>query len=158
MKRGSDARRQTGLVEHVFSKTSWMKPSFLWGAKVYWNIPMGSKLVKNFWRAKTILDSVDYPLRTKTRSFIALICSCFSLNEQHYHDTRMNLGRTQKHHPLYFVFKDLSSSKSNCSKVDKVLYIVVIALSKFQHYFQSHHVLVPSSQLVQDIHRNRETS
>jgi hypothetical protein len=39
-----------------------------------------------------------------------------------------------------------------------VLYVVLMASRKFQHYFQSHHIIVPSSQPLKDIIRNREAT
>jgi hypothetical protein len=42
--------------------------------------------------------------------------------------------------------------------LEKVLYVVLMASKKFQHYFQSHHIIVPSSQPLKDIIRNREAT
>jgi hypothetical protein len=38
------------------------------------------------------------------------------------------------------------------------LYVVLIASRKLQHYFQSYHIIVPSSQPLKDIKRNREAT
>jgi hypothetical protein len=39
-----------------------------------------------------------------------------------------------------------------------VLYAVLTASSKLQHYFQAYHIIVPSSQPLKDIMRNREAT
>jgi hypothetical protein len=58
--------------------------------------------------------------------------------------------------PLYFVFEVLSPSKTNYIAMEKALYAVLMALRKLWHYFQSYNILVPSSQTLKDIIRNRE--
>jgi hypothetical protein len=40
--------------------------------------------------------------------------------------------------------------------LEKVLYVVFMASRKLQHYFQSYHIIVPSSQPLKDIIRNKE--
>jgi ribonuclease HI len=50
----------------------------------------------------------------------------------------------------------LSLSKKNYTELEKVLYAVLIASRKLQHYFQAFHISVPSSQPLKDIMRNRE--
>jgi hypothetical protein len=42
--------------------------------------------------------------------------------------------------------------------LEKVLYTVLMASRKLQHYFQSYHIIVPSSQPLKDIIRNREAT
>jgi ribonuclease HI len=42
--------------------------------------------------------------------------------------------------------------------LEKVLYAVLIASRKLRHYFQSYHIIVPSSQPLKDIIRNREAT
>jgi hypothetical protein len=39
-----------------------------------------------------------------------------------------------------------------------VLYAVLMASRKLQHYFQAYHIIVPSSQPLKDIMRNREAT
>jgi hypothetical protein len=60
--------------------------------------------------------------------------------------------------PFYFVFKVLGPSKRNYTKWKKVLYAILMASRKLQHYFQSHNIIVPLSQPLKDIIRNREAS
>jgi hypothetical protein len=39
-----------------------------------------------------------------------------------------------------------------------VLYAILMASRKLRHYFQSYHIIVPSSQPLKDIIRNREAT
>jgi hypothetical protein len=59
---------------------------------------------------------------------------------------------------VYFVSEVLSLSKKNYTELEKVLYVVLMASRKLQHYFQAFHIIVPSSQPLKDIMRNRETT
>jgi hypothetical protein len=67
-------------------------------------------------------------------------------------------GEAKKQAPIYFVSKVLSPSKKNYTKFEKVLYAVLMASRKLQHYFQAYHIIVPSSQPLMDIMRNREVT
>jgi hypothetical protein len=42
--------------------------------------------------------------------------------------------------------------------LEKVLYAVLIASRKLRHYFQAYNIVVPSSQPLKDIMRNREST
>ena len=57
---------------------------------------------------------------------------------------------------VYFVSEVLSASKKNYTELEKVLYAVLMASRKLQHYFQAYHIRVPPSQPLKDIMRNRE--
>jgi hypothetical protein len=65
-------------------------------------------------------------------------------------------GQAKKQVPVYFVSEVLSPSKKNYTELEKVLYAVLMASRKLQHYFQSYHIIVPSYQPFKDIIRNRE--
>jgi hypothetical protein len=52
----------------------------------------------------------------------------------------------------------LSLSKKNYTELEKVLYAVLMASRKLRHYFQAYHIIVPSSQPLKDIMRNREAT
>jgi hypothetical protein len=65
-------------------------------------------------------------------------------------------GQAKKQVPVYFIFEVLSPSKKNYTELEKVLYAVLMASRKLRHYFQSYHIIVPSSQPLKDIVRNRE--
>jgi ribonuclease HI len=67
-------------------------------------------------------------------------------------------GQTKKQVPVYFVSEVLSLSKKNYTELEKVLYAVLMASRKLRHYFQAYHIIVPSSQPLKDIMRNREAT
>jgi hypothetical protein len=60
--------------------------------------------------------------------------------------------------PSYFISEVLSVSKKNYTEIEKVLYVVLMAFRKLQHYFQAYHIIVPSPQPLKDIMRNREAT
>ena len=67
-------------------------------------------------------------------------------------------GQIKKQTPVYFVSEVLCLSKKNYTELEKVLYAVLMASRKLQHYFQAFHIIVPSSQPLKDIMRNREAT
>ena len=67
-------------------------------------------------------------------------------------------GQVKKQVPVYFVSEVLNISKKNYTELEKVLYAVLMASRKLRHYFQAFHIIVPSSQPLKDIMRNREAS
>jgi hypothetical protein len=67
-------------------------------------------------------------------------------------------GQVKKQAPVYFVSEVLSLSKKNYTELEKVLYAVLMASRKLRHYFQAYRIIVPSSQPLKDIMRNREAT
>jgi ribonuclease HI len=67
-------------------------------------------------------------------------------------------GQIKKQAPVYFVSEVLSLSKKNYTELEKVLYAVLMASRKLRHYFQAYHIIVPSSQPLKNIMRNREAT
>jgi ribonuclease HI len=67
-------------------------------------------------------------------------------------------GQTKKQAPIYFVCEVLSLSKKNYTELEKVLYAILMASRKLRHYFQAYHIIVPSSQPLKDVMRNREAT
>jgi ribonuclease HI len=67
-------------------------------------------------------------------------------------------GQIKKQASVYFVFEVLSLSKKNYTGLEKVLYAVLMASRKLRHYFQAYQIIVPSSQPLKDIMRNREAT
>jgi hypothetical protein len=59
---------------------------------------------------------------------------------------------------VYFVSEVLRPSKKNYTELEKVLYAILMASRKLRHYFQTYHIIVPSSQPLKDIMRNREAT
>jgi hypothetical protein len=66
-------------------------------------------------------------------------------------------GQVKRQAPVYFVFEVLNLSKKNYIELE-VLYAVLMASRKLRHYFQAYHIIVPSSQPLKDIMRNREAT
>jgi hypothetical protein len=67
-------------------------------------------------------------------------------------------GQVKMQAPVYFVSEVLSLSKKNYIELEKVLYVVLMASIKLRHYFQAYHIIMPSSQPLKDIMRNREAT
>jgi hypothetical protein len=67
-------------------------------------------------------------------------------------------GQVKRQAQVYFVSEVLNLSKKNYTELEKVLYAVLMASKKFRHYFQAYHIIVPSSQPLKDIMRNREAT
>jgi hypothetical protein len=67
-------------------------------------------------------------------------------------------GQIKKQAPVYFVSEVLSLSNKNHTELENVLYAVLMASRKLRHYFQAYHIIVPSSQPLKDIMRNREAT
>jgi hypothetical protein len=67
-------------------------------------------------------------------------------------------GQVKKQAPVYFVSEVLSLSKKNYIELEKVLYAVLMSSRKLRHYFQAYRIIVPSSQPLKDIMRNREAT
>jgi hypothetical protein len=67
-------------------------------------------------------------------------------------------GQVKRQAPVYFVSEVLSLSKQNYTELEKVLYAVLMSFRKLRHYFQAYHIIVPSSQPLKDIMRNREAT
>jgi ribonuclease HI len=67
-------------------------------------------------------------------------------------------GQNKKQVPVYFVSEVLSLSKKNYTELEKVLYAVLMTSRKLRHYFQAYHIIVPSSQPLKNIMRNREAT
>jgi hypothetical protein len=67
-------------------------------------------------------------------------------------------GQVKRQAPVYFISEVLSLSKRNYTELEKVLYAVLMASRKLRHYFQAYHIIVPSSQPLKDIMRNREAT
>jgi hypothetical protein len=67
-------------------------------------------------------------------------------------------GQVKRQAPVNFVSEVLSLSKKNYTELEKVLHVVLMASRKLRHYFQAYHIIVPSSQPLKDIMRNREAT
>jgi hypothetical protein len=54
-------------------------------------------------------------------------------------------GQVKKQALVYFISEVLSLSKKKYTELEKVLYAVLMASRKLQHYFQAYHIIIPSS-------------
>jgi len=72
------------------------------------------------------------------------------------HETNDHRGTVQR--PVYYVSEALSGAKLNYIEIEKIAYVVLSALRKLKHFFQSHEIKVPTSQPLGDILRNKEAS
>jgi ribonuclease HI len=67
-------------------------------------------------------------------------------------------GQVKRQAPIYFISEVLSLSKKKYTELEKVLYVMLMASRNVRHYFQAYHIIVPSSQPLKDIMRNREAT
>jgi hypothetical protein len=118
---------------------------------------VGSDSSKGFRGVKAILDRLDNSNSTSPGAtlllYVAASHSAVSAALVQEKD-----GQVKKQAPVYFVYEVLSLSKKNYTELEKVLYAVLMASRKLRQYFQAYHIIVPSSQPLKDIMRNREAT
>jgi hypothetical protein len=119
---------------------------------------VGFGSAKGFQRVKAILDRLDNTNSTFASGSIALICSNLSLCSQCGACTGEARWLGQKTSTSIFCPEVLSLSKKNYTEIEKMLYAMLMASRKLRHYFQAYHIIVPSSQPLKDIMRNREAT
>jgi dsDNA-specific endonuclease/ATPase MutS2 len=56
---------------------------------------------------------------------------------------------------VYYISEALAGAKLNYSELEKIAYAILIS-RKLKHYFQAHEIIVPTSQPLRDILRNKE--
>jgi hypothetical protein len=119
---------------------------------------VGTNSAKNFRRAEAILNRADNfnPTFVRTPLLLYVAASHAAVSAALVQEKQD--GQAKKQVPVYFISEVLSPSKKNCTKLKKVLYAVLMASRKLRHYFQSYHIVVPSSQPLKDIIRNREAT
>jgi hypothetical protein len=64
----------------------------------------------------------------------------------------------QKTSTSIFCLRSFKLIKKNYTELEKVVYAVLVASRKLRHYFQAYNIIVPSSQPLKDIMRNREAT
>jgi hypothetical protein len=71
----------------------------------------------------------------------------------------MQNGKTMKQQfPVYFISEVLTWSKRFYFGMEKICYAVIMSARKLRHYFEAHTIRIPTSQLLNDIFRNRDNS
>jgi hypothetical protein len=117
---------------------------------------VGTNPTKGFRRAEAISNRTDNinPTFTRTPSLLYVSASHAAVSAALVQEKQD--GQANKQVPVYFVSKVLSLSKRNYTELEKVLYVVLMASRKLWHYFQSYYIVVPSSQPLKEIIRNRE--
>ena len=60
--------------------------------------------------------------------------------------------------PVYFVREDPSDLNARYPRIQKLLYAMLIAKRKLQHYFDAHPMVVMSSSGLGDVINNREST
>jgi hypothetical protein len=119
---------------------------------------MGISSAESLRRAEAIPDRSNNVNSTHARGSFAIVCaSSHSAVSAALVQEKLE-GPTKKQVLVYFVSEVLSLSKKNYIELEKVLYAVLMASRKLQHYFQAYHIIVPSSQPLKDIMRNREAT
>jgi hypothetical protein len=119
---------------------------------------MGTSSTKGLRRSETISDTANNIDSTFIRSFVAIVCGCFPRCSQCSASAGETRQSSKEAIPIYFVSKVLSPLKINYTELEKVLYVVLMASRKLRHYFQSYLIIVPSSQPLKDIIKNREAT
>jgi ribonuclease HI len=113
---------------------------------------------KGFRRVKTILDRLDNSNPTIAGAPLLLyVVASHSVVSAALVQEKQD-GQVKKQALVYFVSEVLSLSKKNYTELEKALYAVLMASRKLRHYFQAYHIIVPSSQPLKDIMRNREAT
>jgi hypothetical protein len=59
---------------------------------------------------------------------------------------------------VYFGLEVLTGSKRFYFEMEKICYAVIMSARKLRHYFEAHTIRIPTSQLLNDIFRNRDSS
>jgi hypothetical protein len=68
-------------------------------------------------------------------------------------------GKTAKQQfTVYFISEVLIGPKSFYSEMEKICYAVIMSARNLRHYFEAHIIRIPTSQPLNDIFRNRDSS
>jgi hypothetical protein len=119
---------------------------------------MGISSAKILRRAEAVFDRFNNSNSTSARGSSAVVwAASHSVVSAALVQEKLE-QQLKKQAPVYFVSEVLSLSKKNYTELEKVLYAVLMASTKLRHYFQAYHIIVPSSQPLKDIMRNREAT
>jgi hypothetical protein len=119
---------------------------------------VGTLPAKSLRRIETLPDKASNTFSTFTRAPLLLYVSASQSTVSDVLVQEVVNEGVKRQMSVYFVSEVLIPSKRNYTQMEKVLYAVLMASRKLRHYFQSHNIIVPSSQPLKDIIRNREVS
>ena len=120
---------------------------------------MGTQATEGIWRAQELpYQSHNTVTLSSSRATLLLYVAAAPSAVNAVLVQEKQVDGKKKQSPVYFVSKALTPTKSNYSEIEKIAYVVVMALHKLRHYFQAHKIMVPSSQPLNDVLRNRESS
>jgi hypothetical protein len=60
--------------------------------------------------------------------------------------------------PVRFTSEALLGSKLFYSELEKIAYVIIMAVRKLRHYFEGHIIIVITNQLLNDLFTNKEAS
>ena len=119
---------------------------------------MGISSAESLRRAEAIFDRSNDVNSTNVRAPLLLyVAASHSAVSAALVQEKLD-DQVKKQAPVYFVSEVLSPSKKNYTELENVLYVVLMASRKLRHYFQAYHIIVPSSQPLKDIMRNKEAT
>jgi hypothetical protein len=119
---------------------------------------MGTNSTKSLRRTEAVFDRINKLNLTFVKNSIAAVLDASHAAVSAALVQEKQDGQAKKKVQVYFVSEVLSPSKKNYIELEKVLYVVLMASKKLQHNFQTYHIIVPSSQPLKDIMRNREAT
>jgi hypothetical protein len=119
---------------------------------------VGSGPTKGFRRAQAILNRLDNSNSTFIRDSVTPVCGSLSFCSQCNTCTGEARWPSKKTSTSRLRLRSTQFIKANYTELEKVLYAVLMASKKLRHYFQAYHIIVPSSQPLKDIMRNREAT
>jgi hypothetical protein len=64
----------------------------------------------------------------------------------------------KKQFPVYFILEVLTRSKKYYLEMEKICYAVIMSVRKLRHYFEAHTTKVLTTQMLNDIFGNRDSS
>jgi hypothetical protein len=119
---------------------------------------MGSASAKSFRRVEAILDRSNNTNPTFARGSITLVCGSFALFSECGTCTREDRWPAQKTGSSILRLRSLKFIKEKLYRIGEGVVCCINGSRKLRHYFQAYHIIVPSSQPLKDIMRNREAT
>jgi ribonuclease HI len=145
-------------LNRFISRSAEKKSAILRNTKVIRSLSMGPGTTKAFEELKQyLIDLTTLTPPVLGTPLLLYVAASYSAVSAALVQEKLD-GQVKKQAPVYFVFEVLSLSKKNYTELEEVLYAVLMASKKLRHYFQAYHIIVPSSQPLKDIMKNREAT